>query len=305
MEDVKSVINNCVKCLQIKNGKEIKVNPKVIITKGPLERIVVDGWELDEDLKKITVYNWVIDLIDHFSKFLMSIPVKNNNEDNILFCIKQFVNYIGKPKIFQSDNGTEYKNTLINNYLTTNNINHIYSSPRHPQSNDVDEVLHNEVRKNIFYHINKINNDIDFKKILLDCVEIHNNNIHTVTGFIPSFLINNQDQEIYDIVIDNIKKTNKILEKDEKDYSLLKEGDHLLTKTGPYKVGKSTKCLKTKVKTNKFPLTIIKNFTCGIIKVKVDVDLYMFKKDETYYLDPKYTTIITESEWKKVIDENI
>ena len=137
--------------------------------------------------KKITGYNWVIDLIDHFSKFLMSIPVKNNNADNILFCIKQFVNYIGKPKIFQSDNGTEYKNTLINNYLTTNNINHIYSSPRHPQSNDVDEVLHNEVRKNIFYHINKINNDIDFKKILLDCVEIHNNNIHTVTGFKPSF----------------------------------------------------------------------------------------------------------------------
>ena len=133
----------------------------------------------------------------------------------------------GKPKIFQSDNGTEYKNTLINNYLTTNNINHIYSSPRHPQSNGVVEVVHKEVRKNIFYHINKINNDIDFKNILLDCVEIHNNNIHSVTGFKPSFLINHQDQEIYDIVIDNIKKTNKILEKDEKDYSLLKEGDHL------------------------------------------------------------------------------
>ena len=29
----------------------------------------------------------------------------------------------------------------------------------------------------------------------------------------------------------------------------------------------------------------------------------MFKKDEKYYLDPKYATIITESEWKKVIDE--
>lgn len=91
-----------------------------------MERVVADGWELDEDLKKITGYNWVIDLIDHFSKFLMSIPVKNNNADNIIFCIKQFVNYIGKPKIFQSDNGTEYKNTLINNYLTTNNINHLF-----------------------------------------------------------------------------------------------------------------------------------------------------------------------------------
>ena len=51
------------------------------------------------------------------------------------------------------------------------------------------------------------------------------------------------------------------------------------------------------------PVTVINNFICGIIKVKVDVDLYSFKKDETLYLDPKYATTITESEWKKVIDE--
>ena len=109
-------------------------------------------------------------------------------------------------------------------------------------------MVHKEVRKNIFYHINKINNDIDFKNILLDCVEIHNNNIHTVTGFKPSFLINNQDQEIYDIIIDNTKKTYKILEKEEKDYLLFKEGDHLLTKTGPYKVGNLLNVAKLKLK---------------------------------------------------------
>ena len=193
----------------------------------------------------------------------------------------------------------EYKNNLIKNYLTTNKINHIFSSPRHPQTNGVVEVVHKEVRKDIFYHINKIKNSIDFKNLLLDWVEIHNNNIH----FKPSFLINNQDQEIYDIVIEIIKKTYRILEDDEKEYLILKEGDHLLTKEGPYKLGKSIKYIKTKVKTNKLPVTVIKNFTCGILKVKVDVDLYSFKKEETFYLDPKYTTIITKTEWKKVIDE--
>ena len=49
-------------------------------------------------------------------------------------------------------------------------------------------------------------------------------------------------------MIDNIKKTYKILEENEKEYLLLKAGDHLLTKTGPYKVGKSIKCKKTKTK---------------------------------------------------------
>jgi hypothetical protein len=84
-----------------KTGNAIKPKAKVIITKGPLERVVADGWELDEELKTITGFNWVIDLIDHFSKFIKSIPIKNNNVNNILFCLKEFFNYIGKPLIFQ------------------------------------------------------------------------------------------------------------------------------------------------------------------------------------------------------------
>jgi hypothetical protein len=33
------------------------------------------------------------------------------------YCLKQFINYIGIPKIVQSDNGKEYNNTTINNFL--------------------------------------------------------------------------------------------------------------------------------------------------------------------------------------------
>ena len=45
---------------------------KIIIAKGSLEHVVADGWELDNELKKIRGFNQVIDLIDHFSKVLMS-----------------------------------------------------------------------------------------------------------------------------------------------------------------------------------------------------------------------------------------
>ena len=76
-----------------KKGITIKPKSKVIITKGPLERLVLDGQELDEELKAITGFNWVIDLIDHFSKFIMCIPIKNNNAYNILFCLKEILLY--------------------------------------------------------------------------------------------------------------------------------------------------------------------------------------------------------------------
>ena len=156
ISDVKSFINNCASCIYSKKGKTIKTKNIIILTKGPLERIIADGWELDEDLKTITGFSWVIDIIDHFSKFLMSIPVKNNNSENILYCIKQYINYVGQPKIFQSDNGSEYNNALVKNFLNTNNIKQIFSSPRHPQSNGVVEVVHKEVRKNILFNINPL-----------------------------------------------------------------------------------------------------------------------------------------------------
>ena len=54
------------------------------------------------NLKKITGFNWVIDLIDHFSKFLMSEPIIKNNADNEYYLLfKEYFTYIDKPKIFQ------------------------------------------------------------------------------------------------------------------------------------------------------------------------------------------------------------
>lgn len=100
----------------------------------------------------------------------------------------------------------QYNNAILKNYLATNNIQQVFSSPRNPQSNGVVEVVHKEERKNILCNIYYIQDDISFKNVIIDCVNIHNNNIHTVTGYKPSFLIKNEDLDIYEEVIENIKK---------------------------------------------------------------------------------------------------
>ena len=58
--DIKEFIDNCTKCILAKKGKRIHTENKIIITKGPLYRVVADGWELDEELKYLTGFNWVI-----------------------------------------------------------------------------------------------------------------------------------------------------------------------------------------------------------------------------------------------------
>ena len=61
--------------------------------------MVVEIWELNKELKNVTGFSWIIYIINHFSKSLMSIPEKNNNAKNILVCLKEFVNCIGLNKI--------------------------------------------------------------------------------------------------------------------------------------------------------------------------------------------------------------
>ena len=45
----------------------------------------------------------------------------------------------------------------------------------------------------------------------------------------------------------------------------------------PYKLGKTLKSKNSKFKKLKLPLTVVNNFNCGIIKVKVDANLYGFE----------------------------
>ena len=39
-----------------------------------------------------------------------------------------------------------------------------------------------------------------------------------------------------------------------------------------------------------------------MIKINVDANLYNFKLGDTFFVDPKDTKLITESEWNNVVD---
>ena len=69
LESVKKFIDNCSVYIISKKGENINPKNKIFITKDPWDKLVADGWELDNVIKNIIGYKWVIDLIDHFSKF--------------------------------------------------------------------------------------------------------------------------------------------------------------------------------------------------------------------------------------------
>ena len=73
--------------------------PTQIIPKGPRERYVIDGWKLHNTLALESGFTWVIDIIGHFSKYMISYPIISNEVINALNCIREFCLLIGFPTI--------------------------------------------------------------------------------------------------------------------------------------------------------------------------------------------------------------
>ena len=130
--DILNLINECPTCIREKHGISIKAQPGKIIPNGPKDRYVIDGWKIHSSLAIETGFTWIIDIIDYFSKYMMSYAVPKNDSVNCLNCVKQFCLMIGFPNIIQTDNGSEYKNSLFDEFCINKNINNIYSSPYHP-----------------------------------------------------------------------------------------------------------------------------------------------------------------------------
>ena len=89
---------DCTQCINQKSGEKIDLKSRIIITKGTKERFIVDGFQFDP-ISAATGFSYVIEIIEHFSKFLKSYPVKENKSKNVLICIKDYCNYVGCPKL--------------------------------------------------------------------------------------------------------------------------------------------------------------------------------------------------------------
>lgn len=82
----------CPECNALYYSKKIIKNPKSILDKGPRFRMLVDITYLDESyFNNKTKYKYIIDSIDHFSKYYWAYLITSKNADLVLKKIKSFI----------------------------------------------------------------------------------------------------------------------------------------------------------------------------------------------------------------------
>ena len=262
----------------------------------------MDLWYLPKEIVDITNYKYVIDIIDVFSKWIWSYPVYDKSGATALRCFRKYVFSFGKPNILHTDNGLEFKNTLIENFCNKFNITHIFSKPYNPKSTGCIEATHKQIKKFVYdeFYTN-IEEEFFLEDTLLTIINYHNNTEHYSTKYKPADIKDTRDPDLIKKVNENISKALNYAIK-YKNLYLLEKGEYLLvnnnitTKKNKnnniYEIFKKNKKLSGEYVIPALFISYTENYR---LKINITKDYKnIVKKDRFYLIDSDMCRIVSE-----------
>ena len=179
-EDITEYVNNCDICQKSKYDRHpLKLELNLVPTaKRPFEIIHLDSLAM-ENQKFLTI-------VDSFSKFAQAYPLKSLQPTEIVDKLLEYFSLNNIPKLIISDNGGEFKNNLLQEFLKLHKIDIRFTCPQNPSSNGIVERFHST----LIEHIRLFNNRENFKnqpiatKVLYALIA-YNNTKHSATKLTP------------------------------------------------------------------------------------------------------------------------
>ena len=139
--------------------------------------------DIPEKLKKDDITNYLLCIIDQFSKYGLAYIIQNKKAENILSCLKDFIIKNRIPQKIHTDNGKEFVNKLLIEYCINNNIIFLRERPYHPQTQGCGEAFNKEIKRLL-----ENKDKFAINLVLPDILGIYNSNIHSTTKFAPKTL---------------------------------------------------------------------------------------------------------------------
>ena len=170
-----------------------------------------DIWSLDIlDLKDYGPennrgYRYVLVVIDNFSKFGWTIPLKNKNAQTIKDSLENFlISSKRKPNLIESDRGKEFYNNIFQDFLNKNNIK-LYS--RNSSLGAVFAERFNRTIRDLLKRPGFEKWDGKWIDILPTITKQYNNRIHTSTKLSPKDAsLKKNEGFVYKNLLDKRKK---------------------------------------------------------------------------------------------------
>ena len=190
---IRKYIANCTLCHRDKAKVQVYPLQMTEIPDRPFYKIAMD---LVTECKTSTSGNkHIFTIIDHFTGWRDAFPIPDQSADTIVSTfINQYLPVHMCPRYILSDNGTEFKNTIMDQVLKQLGIERIFSAPYHPQSKGKLEVLHKYLKPTLKKLCEKDPSNWDkYINQVLSCYRVTPN---LATAETPFFLVYRRDPNL-------------------------------------------------------------------------------------------------------------
>lgn len=131
---ISAFIKRCKECIELKDKRKRSSHSLTpIISHGTFDHIVIDLIDYSyHPAGPDNTHNYVIHAVDHFSTFHFTDSITHKTAHNILRFLQRLFTTTGYPCVLHSDNGSEFKNSIVDSYLKSHQIQHRRGKPRRP-----------------------------------------------------------------------------------------------------------------------------------------------------------------------------
>nr|CAH7755026.1 unnamed protein product [Callosobruchus chinensis] len=214
---IQTYINQCEICQVTKYDRkplklELNITPTAV---KPFQILYIDSITL-ENAKFLTI-------IDQFSKYAQAYKMNSGQGIEVVNNLIKYFTHHCIPDQIISDNGNEFKNSLVQELLEIHKIKIHFICSQHPESNGTVERFHST----LIEHIRLLNNQAEYKTESIEtkinyAILAYNNTIHSVTKLKPYEIITGHldtsspfnidvDRQIMNNYLSNHKEKLKLL----------------------------------------------------------------------------------------------
>lgn len=184
-DDVVSYVNSCVKCQKYKVEQKAQIGfMKSRVVNFPWEIVACDLMEFPRSKNG---FEYLVIFEDLFTRYIICTPVRRKTAAAIINAIENVLcaNH-GTPGKFVSDNGKEFDNGRVKEYLQECGIEFEKTPIHHAQADPVERV-NRDVKTMIAMYVE--DNHKEWDKHIPQFAFAYNTSWHSATGKTPAFLI--------------------------------------------------------------------------------------------------------------------
>lgn len=185
--DIQHHVSQCEACLKAKPKRfqESAQQPRAQVPTRPFEVISMD---YIGKLVRSEDFDYVLVIVDVFTRWAIAVPTSGNSaETTARILMEEVICKHGTPAVILSDNGSHFKNQIMNTLYTRFGVDKRWTSTYHPQSNGLVERVNGTIKQIIrTLSQEQLNQWINY---LQPAVFAYNTSPSAITGMSPFFVL--------------------------------------------------------------------------------------------------------------------